>query len=56
MVEALSSVSLIVIELNQAIKNKTGSLEDYTLAEMPEAVEDIPTYEDIDDVIFPVTP
>ena len=56
MVEALSAVSLIVIQLNNAIKNKTGSLEDYTLAEMPEAVEDIPTYEDIDNVVFPVTP
>ena len=56
MVEALSSVALIVIQLNNAIKSKTGSLEDYTLAEMPEAVNDIPTYEDIDDVVFPVTP
>lgn len=56
MVEALSSVALIVVQLNNAIKSKTGSLEDYTLAEMPEAVNDIPTYEDIDDVVFPVTP
>lgn len=54
MAGAVDDIGGAIDDINEAVKEKTGSASDYNIFELAEAVESIPTYEDINDTTFPI--